>query len=245
VALRNMPWEVQLTGDPTDLRMLTDAFTGGEVQVAQPGQECVLRSSQFELLDSAASVRECAIELVTALSGSARLVLGARQAIGVGAVYRVRPDGKRDITVLVGQALSHERALPITVVHGTQIYRPADPISMWLPLVAQDPVVAKALRLRDADDLDWVDLYRLYEVIENDVGHLMHRLGWASRNELNRFARTANSVAAAGDKARHGVERNDPPPNPMSLAHARELIDRIMRAWLEWKASHHDRGSAA
>ncbi len=207
-----MSWEVQLTGASTDLRMLADTFTGGEIQVAQSGKEYVLRSAQFELLDSAASVRQCAIELVTALSSSARLVLGAREAIGVSsAVYRIRPDGKRDTTVLVGPAVSHERALPITVVHGTQIHRPADPILKWLPLVTQDPVVAKALRLRDADDLDWVDLYRLYEVIENDVGHLMPQLGWASRSELRRFAHTANSVAAVGDKARHGVERTDPP----------------------------------
>jgi len=241
-----MPWEVQLTGDPTDLQTLADTFTGGEIQVAQCGKEYVLRASQFELLDSAASVRESAIELVTALSGSARLVLCAREAIGVGAaVSRVRPNGKREsITVLVGQAVSHERALPITVVHGTQTRRPADPISKWLPLATQDPVVAKALRLRNADDLEWVDLYRVYEVIKNDVGRLMEQLGWASRNELERFARTANSVAAAGDKARHGIERTDPPREPMSLSHARELIDRIMRSWLEWKASHHDEGSA-
>src|SRR5262245_47075806 len=124
--------------------MLADTFTGGEIQVVQSGKEYVLRSAQFDLLDTAASVRQCAIELVTALSSSTRLVLGAREAIGVGAaVYRVRPDGKRDTTVLVGQALSHERALLIKVVHGTQIHRPADPISKWLLLVTQDPVIAK------------------------------------------------------------------------------------------------------
>lgn len=241
-----MRWEVQLTGDPTDLQMLADTFTGEAMQVAQSGKEYVLRSSHFELLDSAASVRESAIELVTALSGSVRLTLGAREAIGVGAaVSRVRPNGKREsITVLVGQAVSHERALPITVVHGTQIHRPADPILKWLPLATQNPVVAKALRLRNAGDLEWVDLYRLYEVIQNDVGRSMHQLGWASHDELERFARTANSVAATGDKARHGVERTDPPPKPMPLPDARELIDRIMKAWLGWKASHHDEGSA-
>jgi len=99
--------------------------------------------------------------------------------------------------------------------------------------------------LRNADDLDWVDMYRLYEVIQEDVGRPMHELGWASRNELERFVRTANSPDAAGDKARHGVARTDPPRKPMSLSHARELIDRIVKAGLAWKPSHHDEGSAA
>jgi hypothetical protein len=82
--------------------MLTDTFKDGEFQVAQDGQAYVFRSTRFAPLDSAAAVRQCAIELVTALSSSARLVLSAREAIGVGApVYWVRPDGKRDTNVLV------------------------------------------------------------------------------------------------------------------------------------------------
>jgi len=116
-----MRWEVQLTGDPTDLQMLADACAGGQVQVAQSDEEYVLRSIKFEHLDSTASVRRSAVRLVTALSALARLMLGTRGAIGVDAVYRVRLDGKRDITVLVEPAVSHERALPITVVHGTKI----------------------------------------------------------------------------------------------------------------------------
>jgi hypothetical protein len=99
----------------------------------------------------------------------------------------------------------------------------------------RNPVIAKALRLRNSDDLDWVDLYRLYEVIKSDVGRLIHQLGWARHDELQRFSHTANSVAATGDKGRHGVERSRPPSKPVSLSDARELIDRILLAWLAYK----------
>jgi hypothetical protein len=239
-----MTWEVELLGDSTDLQILAGTFAIGEVQVVHSGNEHLLRSSKFHTLDSAASVRESAIDVVTALSASARLVFGAQQSIRVGKVYRLRPDGKRDVTLLVEPAVAHERALPITVVHGTQVHRPADPIQAWLPLASQDPVLAKALRLRNTDALDWVDLYRLYELIQSDAGHLIHELGWASRNEVERFVRTANSVSAAGDSARHGTERTDPPLNPTTLAHACELVDRILRAWLDWKANQRDAASA-
>jgi len=245
-----MPWEVHLTSDPTDLRMLADVFTGGEVQVVQCGEEYVLRSSQFELLDSAASVHQCAIEVVTSLSGSARLVLGAREAIAVGAVYRTHQDGRRDTAIVVGTGDLRMRGLTGTSVQTysdgtTRTRRPGDPITKWLPLATQNQAVAKALRLRDAKEgLDWCDLHRLYEVIEHDVGRLIHQLRWASHNELERFTRTSNSVAGAGDMARHGVERTHPPPNPLPLSGARELIDRIMEAWLSWKAGQHNEGSA-
>ena len=240
-----MSWEVLLTGDATDLRILADTLKDGEFQVTKDGQAYVFRSTRFASLDSAAAVRECAIELVTALSGSTRLELSARQGIGVGApVFWVRPDGKRDTTVLVSPAVTYERAMPLIALNGATIHRPADPIARWLPLVSHDPAVTKALRLRNADDLDWVDLSRLYEVIEHDVGSLIHQLGWASKNECSIFTGTANSVAAVGDKARHGADKHPPPSKTMSLAHARLLIDRILRAWLEWKARQHDRGAS-
>ncbi len=237
-----MHWEVQLTGDTTDLRMLAPAFASGEVEVAQCAAEYVLWASEFKALDSAGAVGSRAIEIVSTLSGSARLALGARTSIGVGAVYRVRPDGERDITVFPEPAVIHLRALPVTVVHtrpdGTaEVQGPADAISRWLPVASKDPNIAWALRLRNVGTLDWVDLYRLYGVIEGDMGARIYELGWASRNELERFARTANSVSAAGDRARHGKERTSPPRKPMDLSAARELVDRLMRAWLEWKAT--------
>jgi hypothetical protein len=89
-----MSWEVQLIGDPIYLRMLADTFSSGECQIIQSGNEYMLRAAQFELRDSADSVRQCAIELVTALSSSARLVLRTRKAITMEvAVYWVRPGG--------------------------------------------------------------------------------------------------------------------------------------------------------
>lgn len=44
------------------------------------------------------------------------------------------------------------------------------------------------------------------------------------------------SVAAAGDEARHGKERKDPPRKPMKLPEARGLVDRILKGWLHSKA---------
>jgi hypothetical protein len=70
---------------------------------------------------------------------------------------------------------------------------------------------------------------------------LMARMRIAPRgNELKRFDRTANSVAATGDKARHGVERTDPPSKQISLSHAREMIDRILIAWLTYKTIQYE-----
>jgi len=173
--MSEMHWETQLAGDPTDLAMLAEALTDPALAVAARGDGYVLSSTDFEALASAGAVRDRAKEIVTALSGSARLELGAHVSIEVGAVYRVHDDGRRDVTVFPEPAVLHWRGLPVTVIVGTaggtsQVHRPADPISAWVPLAQSDPRVAKALRLRNHDPLKWVELYRIYEVLADDMG---------------------------------------------------------------------------
>jgi hypothetical protein len=155
-------------------------------------------------------------------------------------VYWVRPDGKRDTTVLISPAVSYERAMPLIATGGATIHRPAASIAKWLPLIPHDPAVKKATRLRNANDLEWNELYKIFEVIRHDAGKEMYQ--WATKTECDVFKGTANSEAILGDKARHGADKHGPPSKTISLADARPFIDRILRAWLEWKASQHARG---
>jgi hypothetical protein len=64
-----------------------------------------------------------------------------------------------------------------------------------------DHKVAKALRLLDTDEHNWVSLFRLYELIEEDVGGIdkIVRCDWASKTSIRHFRHTVNSLYAVGD----------------------------------------------
>jgi hypothetical protein len=80
----------------------------------------------------------------------------------------------------------------------------------------------------------WDNLYKVHEVMKEDVGAGEIKVHFPNGCRLETFTRTANARRAAGDGARHGHEKNEPPKNPMSLAEARDLI----RGWLaHWLAS--------
>jgi hypothetical protein len=235
-------WCVEVVGDGADLSMLAESLSDGPTSITRHAGGFILGCDSFSGLDSARDVAEHAKQVLAMLSGSTRLLLGGRASMTAGAVYRVRDDGNRDTFLITEPGRFELRGMPVTTVvsksDGTrEVHRPADPIRAWVELGTTDGVVAKALRLRDDDSRGWVELYRLYEVIESDVGRsAVVANGWTSDRDIGRFKHTANSVEAAGDQARHGKEETDPPAKPLSLAEARALIDRLLLGWLASKA---------
>jgi hypothetical protein len=236
-------WCVEVVGDRADLNMLTGSMSTGSTSITMEADKFILRCDAFDGLDAARSVAQKAKQILSALSGATRLALGGHTSMAVGGVYRVRDDGGRDTFIITETGNLQIRGFPATVVvtrsDGTEeIHRPADRIPPWLALATTDDAVAKALRLRDDESLGWVELYRIYEVIESDVGgSAMVANGWASKRDIRRFKHTANSVAAAGDQARHGRETGTRPAKPLTLSEARALVDALLQAWLANKGS--------
>ena len=87
--------------------------------------------------------------------------------------------------------------------------------------------MAKALRLCSRE-LDWVNLYRIYEVISEDIGGLTSK-------EFDIFAGSANNSKVAGDYSRHGKMKEKTPKKTMKLADAQHLIKSKVREWVYGK----------
>lgn len=108
------------------------------------------------------------------------------------------------------------------------------PFHRLLDLASSNERVWKVLRLIGSRRLDWVTLYRIYEVIKKDVRDVSKK-GWATRGSLRVFSTTANHPAVSGDDARHGESNKIPPSVPMEIEKARALIRRIVDRWLKEK----------
>lgn len=179
---------------------------------------------------------EAIVESVSAIS---RLLLGSTEPVSVLRVAAVQADGTQAVFIRPqSAALSLSGGLAHAVTHGESTileHKSSESIRNWLGKALPHPVAARVLRLRGTGDLSWADLYRLYEVIQDNVGgeRAIIEAGWSSRALLSRFTHSADSVKAAGDQARHGVERTHPPSKPLTISEARILLDRLLRAWLD------------
>ena len=232
-------WEVVLAGDDTALRSLSDSFADGDQTILERDGEYVFRWSVLDGLSGATQVKAIADEQIARLSGSASLILGAIEPIKVAQVILVSDDGSRNIHVFPNPVVVTVRmsvpTIQIRRADGTEeIHRPADPVKAWLAAAESSDDVARVLQFFKGGEHDWGKLYNILEIIEASVGHNgITNMGWATKGQLKRFRHTANSPQAAGAAARHGHERTQPPPKPMTLNEAQELIRLVARQWLD------------
>jgi len=108
------------------------------------------------------------------------------------------------------------------------------PPQAWLRLAQSDETVSRALRVFALGSVRWSDLYHAFEVVQASVGSGMYDNGWITREQANLFSWTANSPEAVGEQARHGHQRNAPPPTPMEEDEAGRVIRGLVREWLDW-----------
>lgn len=235
-----MEWVVTLSGSAHILEELSKVFNSPEICIQKDHDAFVLKSRNFADLISDDQVREHTTEILTSLNGAAKLALGSCSPIKIEDISKIRDDGTRHVYVSATSSVMASVTCSITITHadGTiEEFHPADPAIPWMALSKRDRHVKRALHLIENDFETWYGLYKVYEVIQEDVGNIPER-GWCTEAELKRFKRTANSPEALGVDARHG-KMIPAPPDPMSLSSAESFIRRLMSAWLKEKKVQH------
>lgn len=234
-------WRVNLHGDDFDLSQLAGMLTATDVRIRQEEGLYFLVADRFNDLEDAEQVRKKADEVLRSLNGLIRLRLRSQQPISVANLQRVEDEGKTHHYILTDSGtLSIREGLTIVKIGAegtTESVQQEDDLVGWFSLADKDETVARVLNLFGNVVQTWKDLYPIYEIIESDVGgeDSLVSKGWTSRNQIERFSRTSNHSQAAGDGARHGVSRAQPPSNPMTPAEGRAFIESLMTSWLRSK----------
>lgn len=238
-------WMVRLEGHPFDLDYLAGQMNQGDDRVERDGEDYVLWAAGFNALTDAEAVLKRAEEIIARANGAAKMLSGSFHTVRVDLVTRVHGDGRRQRFMFAsGGATVRARASAVCHVTGGVVDNtPAPPTDLerWTALAERNSRVQDVLRLVETQGLDWVNLYRIYEIVREDVGgRFAGKLqiinnGWATRDEIELFVKTSCNPDAVGDEARHGVATEDAPADPMPLSQAENLIRHIVYQWVASK----------
>jgi hypothetical protein len=242
-------WQVQVQGWASDLEHLARHFASTPFRVSKDERDgaFLYESDSFAACQTSEEVLKFANDELCVLSGVLKMMHDSPEPLRTGAVYRRNAAGGRDIFLHIQETLQAraefgEVTVTVSDANGNVITRPSPPprTVTIAQLAATDTSVAKAMRLLAAQDhKSWVGMYRIHEVIEADVGseRALKKRGWGSVQDIKRFKHSANSVAVAGDSARHGKEVEQPPKHPMSVDEAAAYLNYVLQSWLSSKGA--------
>lgn len=109
-------------------------------------------------------------------------------------------------------------------------------ISNWFELSEKCNNIKTVFRLLNYKLDSYVNRYRIYEIIKNDLGKSYLRILEIEKAEIDRFTGSANRPDASGELARHGYLPGEPmKQTPMSMNEAHSLIYGMIYKWVHYK----------
>ena len=229
-----MKLSIQLHNQEHDADAITQALCHTNIKVEVNDGRVVLATET--LVPTAFEVTNAALvydawqrinELIAIMNGAARVEGGALHEVTLAGVAYEDGMGRWQNFPNVARMRAVGPALRAT---------PPDP-SKLISIALSDKAAAKGLRLVSRD-LNWCNLYRIFEVVADEVQESgIVRSRWATAAQINAFKCSANNESVTGDDSRHGGSRGGTHKNTMELADAQHLIKRILRGWLNSKTA--------
>lgn len=233
-----MKWLVLLDVKKSDFDNLSNLLrSSDEFSLITENSKYYLTSSRWESLTETSDVYWEATKLLEDIRAVAMIHFDF-PLLKPDIICEVDEEGKRHRQFALSATISVDSSsFSIQLKGGQDIIRKLE-FESWRKLAEEDEIVKNVFRQFRDFEHNWINLYKVYEIVKKDAGkkNKIDRIEqWITNKKISQFTHTANSQSASGDDARHGVDHNDPPKEPMSLSEAVALIRNLLKQWLQWK----------
>jgi len=234
--------KAHLAGEDFDLDTLAEIFQEGDPKVTRDSEGYWLESADLDpYIDDGARLQQEATALLNLINGTARVLKSsAHHPVTLSGTFESHgPDGSRRDAVVVASAAELRGRVKITadgVVTNSagEVTPPGSPTPQIMLLAKSNDDVHEVLDLLAVSDLDWVGLYKIFEVIRAAAGGK----ALVSDPGLSDFTGSANLQGASGSKARHARPTGTAPRNVLSLAEGEAFIRRLVNRWVDSLSGH-------
>jgi hypothetical protein len=232
-------WKAYVQGDSIDLDILLQLFPGGtgDIAVNRTDRGEYFETARLDPYTDGGELHREAARVLRDLNGLARILDGSyRPVILVG---RYEDERRHEVQVVAVDTIEvRSQVGTVTVTGGEPAPPPPPPPGpRFFELAARHANVSEAVAITGtASTLGWIELYKLYEIVRDDVGRGKQGLvdaGWITSDELSAFTASANRPDVSGDDARHARMGGSGPNKTMSLPTARERILHLVADWME------------
>jgi hypothetical protein len=236
-------WGAVLRGDATDIDDWQDVLKRPfDPWVEVHGSDIILRSKTLDSLGSAHEVRDHAIGMILRLNGAVALSQGARP-VSFGGAVEFTSGGRLNHTVfaeIVGlEGRDKMRASGVVCGPDGQPL-PTTPqrseVQGWAAIAEIERLLEDAL-IHFGRRGDWFDIYKCLECLFGLYRgkREFYKLNWESKKKIKLMKQSADLHR----HAKRARPEQKPPPNPMKIEEAQNLLASLLRRALEDKLMQH------
>ncbi|MDW5551691.1 hypothetical protein [Methanosarcina sp.] len=238
-----MVWEVQITGDKSDLKELSKVLINKDLSITKKNEYFVLRSEYLDVLSDYDEVETKVIELLKSVNACAKLALNSLKVIGYQSISWLDEKGNKktffkDTCVIAVRCKSSICEIsPDGII---EIYNQAMPVRNWIEIAQKDENVKKVFMQVSHDFNSWDAFYKIIEILEDDQFEPVRkkRKGIKEgkyRADIDRLTGTADSYKEISIESRHAREFEGSINNPMQFSEAKSFVEMILLQWLAKK----------
>ncbi|MDR3664388.1 MAG: hypothetical protein ACLP75_07055 [Mycobacterium sp.] len=238
--MTNKAW---LEGHQFDLEDLAEQLAAGDVRVVRDETENAyyLTSPEIDNPPEAGQFDKPAKSLIVRINGLGRAKSADFRPVKLSGKY-TDSNGNAHLFVSPAPAELRIRGSAAGFVLGPHGQPEPDPPSPWparFALAGTNSDVAEALEFMGATEpLGWVDLRKVYEIINDSIPRKIYKMGWTTRARLSAFTGSADRPDVSGREARHARLPGLPPRHTMTLAEGRSYVSDLVTKWLAWLAGN-------
>ena len=232
-----------LKGDSMDLAILAELFPPTSDPTVGEGDAFSLSSDTLDdrLIDDGGAMLQASSALLRRVNGAVRLRYGSFRPVELSGPFTDSEDHRHAVVAPASIELRPHIPAPAA---GDDILPQSDGAPR-VALAAAHPDLDDALAIVGrTDPLDWFDLYKLYEIVRDDVDPSTagtsrkgsqaraDRHGMDTKDELSAFTGSADHQGASGQDARHAREPGPAPRRTLTLAEGRSLVTSLLSNWI-------------
>jgi len=244
-----MKWKIQISGPKELLLELSEILTDEDFRLVHIDGDFFIESIAFDQISTPDEMIKMVGNNLDLLTNSVHLIRGIAEPIKVGGIARRKDDGSKVISPLALKdhiPLSNNLKIKVSWAKGKVINKegkdvtphPANDIKRMFDTARSYDEIYKAVFLLATRPMDWNSLYKLLDLIADDVGGFkeIKSRGWASKNSLERIHHTSVSYEEAGIDSRKLTQKQKPPSKPISLKQARSIMLSMFHNWWREKS---------
>lgn len=228
-------WYIQITGTESDISDVERSLKTYMWKLYRDKDGVYLTSNNLNDISDAVEVRSLAEEFIDTLNGAISYIYDDYEPIRYQSTIEYNKITGQRIVSIGPVSMSFKLRMRATLTIKGQNEPMETSVEKWLKVSKKSEAVRSVLHYYN--NPNWWNLYKIYEVIKEDLGGdaKIRSKQFATKKEISSFTGTANSRLLLGDEARHADSKNQGPQTPINLAEARRWIKNLSQKWIDEK----------